>query len=112
MGHSRQTKAATLCYCLAWWHVTSVTAVVVNKTTKGADLLLLVSSPFSGTSCALTTIMPSRNNGGGPRGPSPRQAGLQEQMRRHFASEGPWQEAREGEVSYYDICVVIYTPLQ
>lgn len=43
--------------------------------------------------------MPGR--GGGPRaGPSPRQAGLQEVARRHFASEGPWQEAREGEVSF------------
>ena len=41
----------------------------------------------------------NNNNNGGPMGPSPRQAGLQEQMRRHFASEGPWQEAREGEVS-------------
>ena len=43
--------------------------------------------------------MPGR--GGGPRGPSPRQAGLQEVARRHFASEGPWQEAREGEVSSF-----------
>ncbi len=51
--------------------------------------------------------MPSRNSSGVPRGPSPRQAGLQEQMRRHFASEGPWQEAREGEVSYWAFILVI-----
>ena len=61
--------------------------------------------------------MPSRNNSGGPRGPSPRQAGLQEQMRRHFASEGPWQEAREGEVSYlgmnnYDMCYLFEVLLE
>ena len=37
----------------------------------------------------------------GPGDPPPRQAGLQEVARRHFASEGPWQEAREGEVSYF-----------
>eukprot|EP00563_Minutocellus_polymorphus_P006454 CAMPEP_0181031374 /NCGR_PEP_ID=MMETSP1070-20121207/6199_1 /TAXON_ID=265543 /ORGANISM="Minutocellus polymorphus, Strain NH13" /LENGTH=682 /DNA_ID=CAMNT_0023108749 /DNA_START=15 /DNA_END=2064 /DNA_ORIENTATION=- len=40
-------------------------------------------------------------------GPSPRRAGLQEQMRRHFNSEGPWQEAREGEFEMMDVSVTV-----